>query len=139
MVEPIPSLPAMHGLLRRGTHPAGFAAARQHDAKTEQQSANDRIRASPHNFRCNAQLHVAENTNSADRHAENNRFRHMGASGDHRSRKAEVKQICARSISGPNPTPNSIASPSFGDALPLITPSQYADKTSIPSLKRRLA
>jgi hypothetical protein len=32
----------------------------------------------------------------------------------HISRKAEVKQICARSMSRPNPTPNSSARPSFG-------------------------
>ena len=58
----------------------------------------------------------------------------------HISRKAEVKQICARSMSKPKPTPNSMASPSFGwfmavsRAQPIIPAN-----ISIPRRKRRRA
>ncbi len=103
----------MHLAFYGAVHPAGFAAARQHDAKTEQQSANDRIRASPHNFRCNAQLHVAENTNGADRHAENNRFRHMGASGDPQVAKGRSKADLRALDQQPKPDAEQHRQPQF--------------------------
>lgn len=58
----------------------------------------------------------------------------------HISRNAEVKQICARSINRPKPTPQSIAIPSLG-ALNIVSNPQpiMAANTNMPIRKRRLA
>ncbi|MNY59882.1 hypothetical protein D3C86_1963710 [compost metagenome] len=58
----------------------------------------------------------------------------------HKSRKAEVKQICARSISRPKPIPNSMAIPSFG-ASNSVQSDQATDrqKITMPKRKRRRA
>jgi N-acetylglucosamine kinase len=58
----------------------------------------------------------------------------------HISRKAEVKQICARSINRPKPTPNSIASPNFGWFNAVHSAQASMPKnTSIPRRNRRRA
>ncbi|MPN31143.1 hypothetical protein SDC9_178617 [bioreactor metagenome] len=72
----------MYLAFHRAVHPAGFTPARQHDTKTKQQPADYCIWARPHDFGFHAQLYVAENTDCADAHPEDDRLCHMGASGD---------------------------------------------------------
>ena len=62
-------------------HPAGFTATGQHDAETEQQAANYRVRPGPHDFGLHAELHIAKDTDGAGRHPEDDRFRHIGTPG----------------------------------------------------------
>ena len=50
--------------------------------EAKQQAADHRVGTGPHDLRLHAQLHVAEDTDSADRHAEDNGFCHMGAPGN---------------------------------------------------------
>lgn len=58
----------------------------------------------------------------------------------HRSRNAEVKQICARSISKPKPMPNNMAMPSFGASNSVHNDQATArPKIAMPSRKRRRA
>lgn len=72
----------MHLTFNGAVHPAGFTPASQHNPEAKQQAANHRVRASPHDFRFNAQLNIAEDTDGADRHPGDNRLCHHRAAGD---------------------------------------------------------
>lgn len=68
--------------LNGAAYPACFASSGKHDAETEQQTAQHRIRPRLHNLGRRTKLDMAVYADGTDSHAEDDGLRHLAAAGN---------------------------------------------------------